>query len=409
MGDRWTEKAPDYTSTPNLYYLTHVDNLISILEHGILSHNEVERREIPHVAIYEPEIIELRNSKNIGNFNLLHFANLFFQPRNAMLYLVLNKLKENNRAISEIIVLQISNELLKRDDIYLSDKVAARHDARIEPNNASFLNEICSHSDPVDWHDGYEIDNAIKERLLAECLVPNQVNPNFIERIWVADPSLTSFVRRELTRHRYSPTVDADERMFFNMFREYTLWLAGKLSVRQGDMFESHLQTLTIPVNTEGVMGKGAAWVAKKGFPNMYKYYRQLCYRKQLHLGEPLLYPPQSPLFDEHQDEGGKKLLLFPTKGHWRSRSRLGHIQDGFDHFRERYQEWGVRSLALPALGCGYGGISWEDVRQGILPCLRKLAMDIPVAIYLVDPSHVAIEKESEQYEFFQQIMWQSI
>ena len=70
----------------------------------------------------------------------------------------------------------------------------------------------------------------------------------------------------------------------------------------------------------------------------------------------------------------------FPTKGHWRSRSRLSDIADGLDWLEAHCEEWGIESLAVPAPGCQNGGLRWDDVRPLLVERLGRLG--IPVELY---------------------------
>ena len=167
-----------------------------------------------------------------------------------------------------------------------------------------------------------------------------------------------------------------------------------KVEVVVGDLFESDAQTLTNAVNTVGIMGKGIALEFRRMFPEMYDDYVRRCRKGEVKLGEPYLfrvsgnYQPgiAQPTLDGLEelppaDEGSPRLILnFPTKAHWRSRSKLDAIHAGLQHLAQNYREWGIESLAVPALGCGEGGLRWSDV-QPVLD--RSLAvLDIPVTMY---------------------------
>ena len=141
------------------------------------------------------------------------------------------------------------------------------------------------------------------------------------------------------------------------------------LKVLIGDLFASPAQTLVNPVNCVGVMGKGLALEFKKRFPGMFDDYVARCARKQVRLGEPYLY----------RDQAGTMVVNFPTKGHWRSPSRLTDIERGLDYFVGHYERWGVRSIAFPPLGCGNGGLEWFDVGSVMYAKLRDLPITVEV------------------------------
>jgi O-acetyl-ADP-ribose deacetylase (regulator of RNase III) len=137
-----------------------------------------------------------------------------------------------------------------------------------------------------------------------------------------------------------------------------------------GDMFESQAQTLVNTVNCVGVMGKGLALEFKKRFPDMYEDYLTRCTAKQVQLGEPYLFRRSSRPW----------ILNFPTKGHWRSVSRLSDIVAGLEYLESHYRTWGIESLAVPALGCNNGGLEWRVVGPTLYRHLGRL--DIPVELY---------------------------
>ena len=136
-----------------------------------------------------------------------------------------------------------------------------------------------------------------------------------------------------------------------------------------GDLFASRAQTLVNTVNCVGIMGKGVAQEFKKRYPEMFEDYAARCNRKQVRLGEP--YP--------YSDNSGILIVNFPTKDHWRSPSRLADIERGLDHFARHYQKWGVQSVAFPPLGCGNGGLSWEEVGPLMYGKLRNLGIEVEV------------------------------
>ncbi|HSZ69333.1 MAG TPA: macro domain-containing protein [Solirubrobacteraceae bacterium] len=137
-----------------------------------------------------------------------------------------------------------------------------------------------------------------------------------------------------------------------------------------GDLFESPAQTLVNTVNCVGVMGKGVALAFRKRFPAMYADYLARCERGEVKLGLPYLYSNPEP----------PHVLNFPTKGHWRSVSRLKDILAGLDHLERHYRDWGITSLAVPPLGCGQGALDWHTVGPQLYRHLSRL--EIPVTLY---------------------------
>jgi O-acetyl-ADP-ribose deacetylase (regulator of RNase III) len=154
-------------------------------------------------------------------------------------------------------------------------------------------------------------------------------------------------------------------------------------------MFFSGMQTLTVSVNLQGIMGKGLASRAKYQFPDVYVYYQDACRSKRLTATKPCIYKREASLDEELADlttplatlNAVKWFLLFATKRRWRDDSRLDDIEAGLAWFHEHWNKEGVQSVAMPALGCGLGGLEWAEV--GPLMCKYLHGIGIDVAIYL--------------------------
>lgn len=151
---------------------------------------------------------------------------------------------------------------------------------------------------------------------------------------------------------------------------------------RTGDLLESDAQTLVNTVNCVGAMGKGIALDFKRAFPVMFEDYAERCAGGEVRLGEPYLWRPADPRRGIAGPGPTRPtwVLNFPTKGHWRARSRLSDIADGLAWVEAHYREWGIKSLAVPALGCQNGGLRWDDVRPLLVEHLSRLG--IPVELY---------------------------
>jgi O-acetyl-ADP-ribose deacetylase (regulator of RNase III) len=142
--------------------------------------------------------------------------------------------------------------------------------------------------------------------------------------------------------------------------------------VHGGNLLEADVEALVNTVNTKGVMGKGIALQFKRAFPANYAAYRAACTKGEVHLGEMFV--------TESERLGNPRLVInFPTKGHWKSKSRIADIEAGLTDLRRVLTERGVTSLALPPVGCGLGGLRWSDVRPRIEEALGDLPVDITV------------------------------
>ena len=140
-----------------------------------------------------------------------------------------------------------------------------------------------------------------------------------------------------------------------------------------GDLLDADVDALVNTVNTVGVMGKGIALQFKRRFPGNFRRYAAACDRGQVELGH---------MFVVSNDEldGPRYIINFPTKGHWRSRSKIDDIAAGLVDLVRVIRELGLKSLAIPALGAGNGGLDWMQVKELIESYLGSLdAVDIRV------------------------------
>jgi len=145
------------------------------------------------------------------------------------------------------------------------------------------------------------------------------------------------------------------------------------ISLISGNIFHSEMQTIAITVNCVGVMGKGIALEMKNKVPEAYQKYRDLCSTGKMKIGESIVYD------EDLESLNGKKLVFFPTKSHWRNPSKLFEIKLALKHFVENYGTMGIESIAFPALGCGNGGLDWNDVKPVMYEYLKDLDIEIEI------------------------------
>jgi hypothetical protein len=374
-----------------LYYITHINNLPSILKYGILSHQRIVSERIEYTRVYDEEIVQNRQGITTPDGrNLWSFTNLYFQPRNPMLYRVKFELSADS-----ICVLGVERSILSRMDSYVSDGNAASMNSKISRPSPSLISVIDKQVDTVWWT---EIDG--KRKIMAECLVPDQVPPEHIKSIYVANHQVKEKVGQIIPSS--SIPIIPEQGMFFEPKRKIDL--TSTLSVLEGDMFFSGLQTLTISVNSVGIMGKGLASRAKYLFPDVYVFYQDQCRRDALELGKPFLYKREASFDYQLADEPSflptlnthRWFLLFPTKHHWRERADLRGIRKGLEWIERNYKRMKLESLALPALGCGLGRLEWREV--GPILCTHMSRLNIPVWIYL--PAEKKIPEEELSRDF---------
>lgn len=375
----------------SLYYISHIGNLTSILEHGILSHQQVEARGLRFEAVYNPEIVANRALRSTPEGkSLWEYANVYFQPRNPMLYKVVSEVDKQN-----VVILGIKPQILEMKGAYISLGNAA---VPLSPilSSREGLKAIQREFWPILNSDWWKTEDGTKRKIMAECLVPKSIPPDFIHTIYVATPNVAAQIQPFINALPFPLAVVIEPHMFFQPRRHGAI--THRLFWVDGDMFFSQMQTLTISVNTVGIMGKGLASRAKYQFPDMYVVYQDVCKNKALHMGRPYLYRRETSLDEDLADEpsslpnlnANKWFLLFPTKRHWKEGSDPVGIEEGLRWLVANYKTEGIQSLALPALGCGLGGLEWE--KMGPLMCKYLSQMDIQTSIYLPQEQNIPVE-----------------
>lgn len=142
------------------------------------------------------------------------------------------------------------------------------------------------------------------------------------------------------------------------------------IRVVRGNIFDAQVQALVNPVNCVGVMGKGLALAFKRAFPEMFRAYADACKAGDVVPGT------------MHVWQGGPGYVInFPTKRHFRSKSRIDDVEAGLEDLVRVVRELELHSLAVPALGAGLGGLEWDAVRVRIEAALEPLA-EVDVVLY---------------------------
>jgi len=362
-----------------LFYITHIDNVASIVERGLLSHGEVERQQVPFTPIYDESIVGRRREKSTPQGkSLWDYANVYFQPRNPMMYRVIHE-----KNIDSLAVVAVRAAIMQAEGVIITDGNAANAPTKFF-DYVEGMKAISANWKTIQ-NDWWSAEDGSKRRIMAECLVPGQIDREYIEAVYVPRLETKEKLDRVLRGRRVN--IIPEPKMFF---QPWTRRRIGKnISLIEGDMFFSGLQTLTVSVNLQGVMGKGLASRAKYQFPDVYVKYQDACRARRLRADRPFLYKREASIDDELADldsplespNAVKWFLLFATKRKWRENSRLEDIEAGLSWVRANAVAEGIRSLALPALGCGLGNLHWRDV--GPLMCRYLHGIGFDVAIYL--------------------------
>lgn len=150
----------------------------------------------------------------------------------------------------------------------------------------------------------------------------------------------------------------------------------------KGNILDSEAQALVNTVNTVGVMGKGIALQFKKAFLNNFKAYEEACKRKEIKIGK--LFVTR----DRNLNTGEKIIINFPTKTDWQKPSEYSYIEAGLNDLISVIKNYEIKSIAIPPLGSGNGGLEWERVKKMIDDKLNS----IDVEIFVFEPTSQIIE-----------------
>lgn len=140
-----------------------------------------------------------------------------------------------------------------------------------------------------------------------------------------------------------------------------------------GDIFRQNAQAIVNPVNCVGVMGAGLALQFKNRFRDIFKDYKALC--------DDSIIRPGKTYWAATLRSNPTWVVHFPTKGHWKQKSLLKHIKTGLAHLASKIIGYEIESIAIPRLGCGLGGLSWEDVLPEIKSALKEASEHCDIII----------------------------
>jgi len=139
------------------------------------------------------------------------------------------------------------------------------------------------------------------------------------------------------------------------------------IEITKGNLLATDVEALINTVNTVGVMGKGIALQFKKAFPENFTAYKKVC-------SDGLVKPGNMFIVDLHSLTNPKYIINFPTKRHWKGKSRIEDIQSGLMDLVDEVKRLDIRSVAVPPLGCGLGGLNWPDVYRLMQKAFENVA-----------------------------------
>ncbi len=154
----------------------------------------------------------------------------------------------------------------------------------------------------------------------------------------------------------------------------------------QGNLLDAHVEAVVNTVNTVGVMGKGIALMFKEKYPENFKAYAAACKAGEVRVCE--MFVTSGVELD-----GPRWIINFPTKQNWWQPTKLEWVKEGLEALKKVIVEKKIRTIALPPLGCGNGGLKWSVVRPMIEAALGELP-DVEVTVYEPTPKYQNVAKK---------------
>jgi len=156
------------------------------------------------------------------------------------------------------------------------------------------------------------------------------------------------------------------------------------IQTANGNLLEADADALVNTVNCVGFMGKGIALQFKQAFPDNNTAYERACNAEEVQPGTMFIFETRSMI-------GPKYIINFPTKRHWRGKSRIEDIEAGLEALIQAVRRLGIKSIAVPPLGCGLGGLNWREVR----PLIEQAFTALPdVRVLLFEPKAAPAAKD---------------
>ena len=137
------------------------------------------------------------------------------------------------------------------------------------------------------------------------------------------------------------------------------------VTIKRGDLLKENVEAIVNTVNCVGIMGKGIALQFKQRWPQNFRAYETACTRQEVRPGKMFIH-------DMGEWESPRFIINFPTKNHWRGDSKINYIKEGLRDLILQVERLGIKSLALPPLGCGNGGLDWNIVKDLVLDAFKS-------------------------------------
>ncbi len=161
------------------------------------------------------------------------------------------------------------------------------------------------------------------------------------------------------------------------------------IELMHGNILNADAEAIVNTVNCVGVMGRGIALQFQKTFPEMFRAYEAACKRGELQ-------PGRVHVYDLNRMQNPHYVINFPTKSHWKGKSRIADIESGLQALVAEVRRLRLRSVAVPPLGCGLGGLEWKDV----LPRIRQAFAELPdIRVLVYEPKGAPSAEQIAKFE----------
>ena len=365
-----------------LYFITHISNLKSILEEGILSHNEVKNLKLAHKDLSNQDVQKRREDnykfkKLVGNGKNLHdFTNLYWNPNNSMMSVLIC----NQKVFNQIVVLEIDAlSLYRTGNWVISDGNAASSSTNFF-NEENITDKIINNIKQSCMKDTSQFVSENKRRMCAEFLYPRKVPSECIMKISCPTNKVHTKVHEILKESGQNKINIVDPNNFFRYKKQGSGERVsfGKVNLYQGDAFYAPADAIVVSTNTIGVMadpkkvliGKGGlAGTYRLKCPLGYLHFKKLCRNGLIKLGKPAVvdfddFAPVSNIASiEENDLLQRYHIYFPTKirPSYYEKSTIPAIRDGLISLIEQLSSLPIKQISMPALGCGLGELSFQN------------------------------------------------
>ena len=358
----------------------HRDNLPWILEHGVHCRSGV-LVDPAYIDIGNPDLIGRRDGRRVPvapGGTLSDYVPFYFTPRSPMLLNIRTGYGGIRRRESDEIIILVSS-LHRFRDMSLRFLFTDRH-AYLKI--AEFHADL-ARLDVIDWdilrHSDFKRDNDDLGKF---------------ERYQAESADIRAGARRgaagyRLLRRGCRRRIAGADRQggWRNQSGCQTGMVLLMITYTEGNLLEAEAEALVNTVNTVGVMGKGIALMFREAFPANTKAYEVACKAREVEVGRMFV-------TERHELMGPKWIINFPTKKHWRHPSKLTWIEQGLVDLKRVIVERKMRSIALPPLGSGNGGLAWPAVRAEITRALGDMP-EVEVIVYEPTATYENVAKRS--------------